>query len=85
MANLWIVTNIISINIYRDKDNAFKLLNRLKNDSSFWIIRVLSADKESYMVILNKTDCVNKVNTMMDIGISKGEYAETVDRNYQDL
>ena len=43
------VTNIMSNNVYRDKDNTFKLLNRLRKNER---IVVLSADKEFYTVIL---------------------------------
>ena len=42
-------------------------------------IVVISANKESCMVILNKTEYVNKVNAMISKGISKGKYVETVD------
>ena len=42
-------------------------------------------DKESCTVILNKTDYVNKVNAMIDEGISKCKYVETVDSTHKDL
>ena len=46
-------TNIITKNIYNDHDNTFKsLVNLRKNEN----IIVLSADKESCTVILNKAD-----------------------------
>ena len=76
------VTNIMSNNVYRDKDNTFKLLNRLRKNEH---IVVLSADKELFTVIFNKTDYVNKVNAMIDEGISKGKYVETVDSTHKDL
>ena len=76
------VTDIISNNVYRDRDNTFKLLNRLRKNEN---IVVISADKESCTVILNKTDYVNKVNAMMSKGISKGKFVETVDSTHQDL
>ena len=76
------VTNIVSNNVYRDKDNTFRLLNRLRKNEN---IVVLSADKESCTVILNKTDYVNKVNEMINEGISKGKYIETVDSTHKDL
>ena len=76
------VTIIVLNNVYRDKDNAFKLLNRLiKNEN----IVVISADKESCTVILNKTDYVKKVNAMISEGISKGKYVETVNNTHTDL
>ena len=76
------VTIIVLNNVYRDKDNAFKLLNRLiKNEN----IVVISADKESCTVILNETDYVSKVNAMISEGISKGKYVETVDSTRKGL
>ena len=42
----------------------------------------MSADKESCTVILNKADCVNKVNKMIDEGIPSGEYVETADTTH---
>ena len=76
------VTITVLNNVYRDKDNAFKLLNRLiKNEN----IVVISADKESCTVILNETDYVNKVNAMISEGISKGKYVETVDSTRKGL
>ena len=76
------VTNIISNNVYQDKDNTFKLLNRLRKNEN---IVVISADKESCMVILNKADYVNKVNAMISEGISKGKYVGTVDSTHKDF
>ena len=76
------VTNIVSKNVYRDKDNTFKLLNRMRKNEN---IVVISADKESCTVILNKTEYVNKVNAMISEGISKGKYVETVDSTHKDL
>ena len=60
----------------------FKLLKRLRKNKN---ILVLSVDKESCTVILNKTDYVNKVNAMIDEGISKGEYVETVESTHKDF
>ena len=64
------------------KINTFKLLNRL---SKYENLVVLSADKESCTVILNKTDYVNKVNAIINEGILKGKYAETADNTYKDF
>ena len=49
------------------KNNTFKLLNRLRKNEN---IVVLSDDKESCMIILNKKDYVNKVNAMINEVIS---------------
>ena len=55
--------NIISNNIYSEKDNTVKLLSPLiKNDK----IVILAADKESCTVILNKSDYIRKVNNKVN-------------------
>ena len=64
------------------KINTFKLLNRL---SKYENLVVLSADKESCTVILNKTDYVNKVNAIINEGVLKGKYAETAGNTYKDF
>ena len=76
------VTNIVSNNLYRFKDNTFKLLNRLRKNEN---IVVISADKESCTAILNKTDYANKVNAIIREGISKGKYVEIVDSTHKDM
>ena len=58
------------------------MLNRLRKNES---IVVISVDKESCTVILNKTDYVKKVNAMISEGISKGKYVETVNNTHTDL
>ena len=66
----------------QDSENTFKSLNNLRNNSS---IIILSADKETYRVILNRTDYIKKVNAMIDDYISQGKYVETGDNKHQDL
>ena len=46
---------------------------------------VLSADKEPWTVILNKTDYINNVTATIDGGISKGKYVKTVVSTHKDL
>ena len=60
----------ITKNIYNDNDETFKSLTNLRKSEN---IIVLSADKESCTVILNKADYVNKVNKMIDEGIASGK------------
>ena len=56
-------TNIISNNIYSEKDNTVKLLSPLiKSDK----ISILAADKESCTVILNKSNYIRKVNHIIE-------------------
>ena len=74
--------NIFTKNIYNDHDNTFKSLTNLRKNEN---IIVLSGDKESCIVILNKADYVNKVNKMIDEGIASGKYVETSDTTHTDL
>ena len=62
-------TKVIANNVYKDSDNTFKSLNNLQNNN---IIIILSVDKETCTVILNRTDFIKKVNAMTDDGISQG-------------
>ena len=62
-------TKVIANNVYKDSDNTFKSLNNLQNNN---IIIILSVDKETCTVILNRTDYIKKVNAMTDDGISQG-------------
>ena len=57
------------------------MLNRLRKNES---IVVISVDKESCTVILNKTDYINKVDAMISEG-KYVKYVETVDSTHKDL
>ena len=46
---------------------------------------LLNADKESCVIILSKTDYVDKVNKMIQDGITKGVYEVTTDSTHKDL
>lgn len=46
---------------------------------------ILSGNKETFTVILNRTDHVINVNAMIDDCISKGKYVATVGNTHQDL
>ena len=75
-------TNIISNNIYSEKDNTVKLLSPLiKNDK----IVILAADKESCTVKLNKIDYIREVNNIIEEGMQQGKYIETIDTTQSDL
>ena len=45
----------------------------------------LSADKDSCVVILKRTDCINKLETMINKGIESGTYVECEDTTLSDL
>ena len=63
-------------------DNTYKSLSNLINNKN---IVVLTADKETCTVILNRTDYQNKVNNMINEGIAEGKYIETADNTHKDL
>ena len=70
-------TNIITKNIYTDTDNSFISIKKFRKSK---VIVILSADKESYKVILKKKNhYACKVNKMIEDGVSEGKYNETTD------
>ena len=74
-------TNIISNNIYSEKDTTVKLFSPLiKNDK----IVFLAADKESCTAILNKSDYIRKVSKIIEKGMLQGKYTETIDTAQSD-
>ena len=75
-------TNIISSNIYSEEDSTVKLLSPLAKSDK---IVVLTADKESCTVILNKSVCIRNVNNIIEEGIEQGEYIETEDTTQSNL
>ena len=75
-------TNKFTQNIYRTKDDTFKSLKELKDNKN---IVILSGDKDSSIVIMNKDDYKNKVNDMIEEGISTVKYERTIDNSHNDL
>ena len=69
-------TNIITKNIYTDKDDTFTSLQKLRKNKD---IIILSVGKESCTVMLNKSDYVRKVDQMIEDCITEGNYIETSD------
>ena len=63
-------------------ENTYKSLSRIINNKS---IVFLAADKETCTVILNRKDYQNKVNNVINEGITEGKYIETVDNTHKDL
>ena len=63
-------------------NNTYKSLSNLINNKN---IVILAADKETCTVILNRTDYQNKVNNMINEGITEGKYIETVDNAHKNL
>lgn len=74
-------TNIISNNIYSEKDNTKKLLSPIiKNDKTV----ILAAYKESCITILNKSGKF-KFNNIIKEGIRLDKHIETIDITHSGL
>ena len=73
---------IFTKNVYRTCDNIYKNLKRLINDPK---IAVVSGDKESCMVIRNRSDYFKKLQHIIDEGIQNGVYIVIEDRTFEDL
>ena len=75
-------TDIFTENIYATKDFTNKnLKNMINNDK----LAIVSGDKDSCVVILTREDYNDKLETMLNDGISKGIYAHTEDTTLRDL
>ena len=64
------------------KDSTYNNLRHLINDQDICIV---SVDKGSCVVILKRTDYINKLETMINKGIKSGTYAECEDKTTNDL
>lgn len=74
-------TNIISNNIYSEKDSTIKLLSPIiKNDKTV----ILAAYKESCITILNKSEKF-KFNNIIKEGIRLDKHIETIDITHSGL
>ena len=65
-------------NIKNSKDFTYSNLKRLKEDDS---IVIIPGDKDSCVVVMDKVDYVNKLNTMIDEGIDNKVYEESEEDN----
>ena len=74
------VTNTFTQNVYTSKDNTYNLLKSLKPNKN---IVFLSGDKDSSVVILDRACYKEKINTLINDGISKGVYV--IDENDNSL
>ena len=64
------------------EDHTYKELKTLIHNKD---IVILKGDKDSSIVIKNKTDYITKIETMIEEGIKNGTYAETDNTTMQDL
>ena len=76
------MTCTLPTNVMHVKDDTFKNSKALRSIKD---IMILSRDKDSLVVILNKDDYVNKVQGMLNKGIVSGKYAKSTDTVIKDL
>ena len=69
-------------NVNKAEDSTYQNLRHPINDKDICII---SADKDSCVVILKRTDCINKLETMINKVIESGTYVECEDTTLSDL
>ena len=75
-------SDIFTKNVYATKDLTYgNLKDIIKNDK----LVVLSGDKDSRVVIIQREDYDVKLQNMIDDGISQGIYSSTVDTTLSDL
>ena len=75
------MTNKFTQNILQAKDNTYHDLRRLRNKD----IVLLSGDKDSYVVIMNRVDYVKKVNRMINKRKQQVKYEMTTDTTHEYL
>ena len=78
--NIYVRQQILLLKMYAVTCNNSKSLSNLINNKN---IVILAADKETCTVILNRTDYQNKVNNMINEGITEGKYIETVEHTHK--
>ena len=74
--------DIFTKNVYATTDYTYKHLKRIIKDPN---LAVVSGDKESCVVIMNKSDYQNKMQQRINDGIRDGIYKVTVDNTLDDL
>ena len=71
---LWAYTDIFTKNIHATKDYTYKNLKTLIENKD---LVVISGDKDSFVVILKRSDYNKKLQSMINEGITNGTYAPT--------
>ena len=75
-------TNIFAKNVISTEDHTYIELKTLIHNKD---VVILKGDKDSSIVIMNKTDYIKKIETMIEDGIKNGTCADTDDTTMQDL
>ena len=69
-------------NVYHTKDDTYNKTKSLRDNKN---IVILSGDKDSSIVIMNKIDYDKKVEQMINEGIEQGKYEESEDNILKEL
>ena len=75
-------TDIFIKNMNNTKDHTYSNLKGLIKNKN---LCVLSGDKDSCVIIMNKQDYMQKLEDMLNEGIKRGTYEQTTDTTKQDL
>ena len=75
-------TYTLANNVYHTKDDTYTETKSLRDNKN---IVILSGDKDSSIVIMNKIDYDKKVGKMINDGIEQGKYEETEDNILKEL
>ena len=75
-------TDIFTKNLLSTEDLTYRNLKNLINNTN---IVILSGDKDSSVIIMNRSDYIGKLETMIHEGILKGTYEFTEDNTLSDL
>ena len=75
-------TDLLSQNVYHTKDNTFKETHKIRNNNN---VVILPVDKDSSVIIMNRSDYTKKVELMLQQGISEGKYIKTEDDILKEL
>ena len=74
--------DIFAKNIYNATDYTYSNLKKLIRDDN---LAIISGDKDSSVIVMDKKDYINKMETMINLGIEKGVYVEAEDSTLKDL
>ena len=75
-------TDLLSQNVYHTKDNTFKETHKIRKNNN---VVILPGDKDSSVIIMNRSDYTKKVESMLQQGISEGKYVKTEDNILKEL
>ena len=75
-------TDIFTKNVFQTKDCTYHNLKNLIQEKD---VVAIKGNKDSLVVILNKTDYIEKLENMVKEGIAKGTYISNQDNTIKDL